>query len=226
MFLNHRPLLVLLLFLATSPTDVLSKVLYSNPSDQDASNRTLSVDPLQLDLNPLHILCPVCSLLQFLLGGVFKLALGGGLLKQLGIAACSLGMGAGIHIPVLPNVICAVVFELIFMLTNKAGSGLCPLLLLCPMPKQKTKPTKSPVYSALDEYENHILSIVENRDSSNLSPQMEYLYEELINQLPMETIKSIGVDEQARHVIRNFVAAIQYHLAHREEYLYLSSQNV
>ena len=83
-------------------------------------------------------------------------------------------------------------FQLIFMLTNKAGSGLCPLLLLCPMPKQKTKPTKSPVYSALDEYENHILSIVENRDSSNLSPQMEYLYEELINQLPMETIKSIG----------------------------------
>uniref|UniRef100_A0A1I7TD64 Uncharacterized protein n=1 Tax=Caenorhabditis tropicalis TaxID=1561998 RepID=A0A1I7TD64_9PELO len=226
MFLNHRPLLVFLLFLASSPVDVVSRVLYSS-SDSNLNEfpRNQTIDHLELDVNPLHLLCPVCSLLQGLVGGILKPILGGGLLKQIGILVCALGLSTPIKLMFVPNLICTVVFELLFMITKKVGSGLCPLLLLCPMPKQKTKATKSPIFSADEEYENHILSIIENKDSANLSPQMEFLFKEILKQLPMDSIESAGIADSVRHVTRNFVAALQYHLSHRDHYLAIVNQN-
>uniref|UniRef100_A0A8R1DTF6 Uncharacterized protein n=2 Tax=Caenorhabditis japonica TaxID=281687 RepID=A0A8R1DTF6_CAEJA len=219
MFLNHRPLLVLLLFLAASPVDVVSRILYADNEYPDIQNGTLPhLDPMLLDLNPLHLLCPVCSLLQLLLGGILGGLLGGNVLKQLGIFVCSLILSTPIQIPFVPNILCTAVFEIIFMIGKKAGSGLCPLLLLCPLPKN-AKTTKAPILTAEDEYEQRIVDIIENRDSANLSPQMEYFYKDLLDYLPMQNLKGTGVEEPARHVLRNLVAAIQYHVAHREEYL-------
>ncbi|CAL2040683.1 unnamed protein product [Caenorhabditis brenneri] len=224
MFLNHRPLLVLLLFLAASPVDVVSRVLYSDiDSNPDGHPGNDTIIPSQLDINPLHLLCPVCSILQGVVGLLLGPLLGGVGLKQLAIFICSVVLSTPIKLFVVPNLICAVVFDLIFMIVNKAGAGICPLLLLCPMPKQKAKPTKKPILSAEEDYENHIMSIMENRDSANLSPQMEYLYSEILKQLPMDTIKMAGIDESTRHVLRNFVAAMDYHLAHRDYYLSIVS---
>ncbi|ULT95867.1 hypothetical protein L3Y34_004496 [Caenorhabditis briggsae] len=229
MFLNHRPVLVFLLFLAASPVDVVSRVLYSDSIYQDGYpvNETLRLDPLQLDLNPLHLLCPVCSIMQDVLGLVTGLVLGGGLLKHVGITVCSIGLSSTIKIPILPNALCAAIFELIFMLTKKVGGGICPLFALCPMPKQKAKPTKSSILATEEEYENQIFDIIGNKDSTNLSPQMEYIYQEFLKQLPLEEMKHIRVkDDDVRNILRNFVAALQFHLDHRKEYLAITSLNV
>lgn len=75
------------------------------PDDDDR------IAPSALDLNPLHILCPVCSLLQFLVGGVLSGLLGNNLLKQLGIFVCSLVASLPLKIPFLPNILCTVVVE-------------------------------------------------------------------------------------------------------------------
>ncbi|CAP24280.2 Protein CBG03379 [Caenorhabditis briggsae] len=149
MFLNHRPVLVFLLFLAASPVDVVSRVLYSDSIYQDGYpvNETLRLDPLQLDLNPLHLLCPVCSIMQDVLGLVTGLVLGGGLLKHVGITVCSIGLSSTIKIPILPNALCAAIFEVV-------------------------------------------------------------------------------KDDDVRNILRNFVAALQFHLDHRKEYLAITSLNV
>ncbi|CAI2350043.1 unnamed protein product [Caenorhabditis sp. 36 PRJEB53466] len=230
MFLNHRPLLVLFLFLAASPVDVLSRVLSSDANPDgfpDYGNGTLSSDPLfELFPNPLHLLCPVCSLLQFLLGGLLGSLLGGGLVKQLGIFACSLLLSTPLKIPFLPNIICTVVFEIIAILSKKTKSGICPLLLLCPKSKKGVTTTKKPFLTTEEEYESRIVSIIENEDTANLSPQMEYFYRDLIDFLPLQPLKGSAAEQQALQVIRNLVAAIEYHVAHRSEYLAAIAKNV
>lgn len=123
MFLNNRPILVLLIFLAASPIDVVTKVLYSDSdifaADPDGYPDVEhgSIDRLELGFNPLNLLCPVCALVQGLLGGVLGIfggLLGRGLIKQLGIMLCSTAVGALIKVIVLPNALCALVVEVRF----------------------------------------------------------------------------------------------------------------
>lgn len=87
-------------------------------------------------------------------------------------------------------------FQLVFMIGKKAGTGLCPILMLCPMPKNKDKktdkPTKKTISSAEDDYEDRILAIIENPDTANLKPEMEQLYRDLVERLPIESFKMAG----------------------------------